>query len=349
MNKGQSLIEVLVAVVIGAVLIIAAITVISPILKSSSDTARVQTASALGRELLDNVKVFAEADWHNLTNLSPGASNHYYINVSSSPFLAVAGEETVVVASSTYERYFYYEDVNRDGAGNIVIVGGTNDPSTKKVTVYFRWQGGTWSSFTSYLTRSRNQIFVQSDWSAGATGETVTATSTIGFVTSTNITHTAVPGSIQLTGLTSNYGIDPTYRYAWSENIGWVDFYSTGTVEVSDTQLKGFAEAASVGYIALDCATTPNGDICATSNFKVLNDGAGNLSGWAWNDETGWVSFNCSDQGVCGTSNYKVTIDQNGFFTGWAWSENIGWISFNCADIPICNTSNYKVKTNWTP
>ncbi len=349
MRKGQSLIEVLVAVVIGTVLTIVAITVISPALKSSSDAARIQTASALGRELLDNVKVFAEADWHNLTNLTAGANSHYYINASSSPFVAVAGEETVAVATSTYERYFYYENVSRDSGGSIVASGGTNDPSTKKVTVSFRWTGGPWNSFASYFTRYGNKVSIQSDWSAGPTGEPVVGTSTIGFATSTNVTYTAVPGSVQLTGLTTTYGIDSTYRYAWSENIGWIDFYSTGTVEVGDTQLKGFAQAETVGYIALDCGTTPNGNICATSNFKVSNDGNGVLSGWAWNDVVGWISFNCSDQGVCGTSNYKVTIDLNGFFTGWAWSENIGWISFNCADVPVCATSNYKVKTNWVP
>ena len=32
-----------------------------------------------------------------------------------------------------------------------------------------------------------------------------------------------------------------------------------------------------------------------------------NVSGWAWSDMViGWISFNCSNQGVCGTSDYKV-------------------------------------------
>jgi hypothetical protein len=346
-SRGQSLIEILIAVVLGTVLILVAVTVISPALKSQGDTLKVQTASALGRELLDNIRVFAEADWHNLTNLAPGASNRYYLNTSSSPFTAVSGVETVTVATSTYERYFYYEGVTRDGGGNIVSGGGTDDPSTKKVTVFFRWQGGQWSSFVSYLTRQRNKVFVQSDWSGGA-ADVVVATGTVQFATSTNISYSTVPGSIQLAGLSSIYGIDPNYRYAWSEAIGWIDFYSTGSVQVESTELKGFAEAASVGYIALNCDSTPNGNICATSNFKVLNNG-GTLSGWAWNDQIGWISFNCSNTGTCGVSNYKVVIDLNGYFTGWAWSENIGWISFNCADQGVCATSNYKVKTNWVP
>jgi len=68
------------------------------------------------------------------------------------------------------------------------------------------------------------------------------------------------------------------------------------------------------------------------------------LSGWAWNDDYGWISFNCSDPGLCATSNYKVTVSTStGVFSGWAWNDNLGWISFNCADPGLCASSDYKV------
>lgn len=124
--------------------------------------------------------------------------------------------------------------------------------------------------------------------------------------------------------------ISSIYRYAWNDSIGWIDFYSTGNVNVSSAQLTGYA-SSSVGFIALDCATSPNGDICGTSNFKVLKDANGNLSGWAYNDNIGWISF---DSATAGSSYfYQVTISPtNGDFSGWAWNDNIGWISFNCAN-----------------
>ena len=51
----------------------------------------------------------------------------------------------------------------------------------------------------------------------------------------------------------------------------------------------------------------------------------GNVSGWAWSENIGWISFN--------GSNYGVNIDSgNGKLSGHAWSENIGWISFNESD-----------------
>ena len=139
--------------------------------------------------------------------------------------------------------------------------------------------------------------------------------------------------------------IDATYKYAWNDVIGWIDFYSTGNVNVSSTQLSGYA-SSSVGFIALDCATSPNGDICATSNFKVSNDGNGNLTGWAYNDAIGWISF---DSGTASSSYaYQVTVNTStGDFSGWAWNDIVGWISFNCLQPNICATSNYKVKTSW--
>ena len=45
--------------------------------------------------------------------------------------------------------------------------------------------------------------------------------------------------------------IDSTYRYAWNDVIGWVDFYTTGNINVSSTQLTGYA-SSSIGFIALD-------------------------------------------------------------------------------------------------
>ncbi|MEX2033375.1 MAG: hypothetical protein WD889_02330 [Candidatus Colwellbacteria bacterium] len=157
--------------------------------------------------------------------------------------------------------------------------------------------------------------------------------------------------------------IDATDKWAWSDTAGWINFYSTNTVTVTSTIIQGYAifENLTNGYVALDCATSPNGDICATSNFKVNNDGDGNLAGWGWNDTYGWVSFCGNASGgstlssstwVCPSSpTYQVIIDPTtGDFSGWAWNDVIGWISFNCNNSGIgntCGTSNYKVNTLW--
>lgn len=43
----------------------------------------------------------------------------------------------------------------------------------------------------------------------------------------------------------------------------------------------------------------------------------GDLSGYAWSDNIGWVSFD------------GVNVDTNNDISGYAWSDNIGWVSFN--------------------
>ena len=97
-------------------------------------------------------------------------------------------------------------------------------------------------------------------------------------------------------------------------------------------------------------------NLTQTTTIKVFaKDADGNLSGWAWSENFGWISFNCSTGGsdggnICASSNYKVTVNQTtGEFDGYAWSQNLGWISFNCAtggvgQTNICSTSNYKVR-----
>lgn len=58
-----------------------------------------------------------------------------------------------------------------------------------------------------------------------------------------------------------------------------------------------------------------------------------NVSGWAWSETVGWISFNCTNGGstannICPTSNYGVNKDVSGNLTGYAWSDNVGWIKF---------------------
>jgi len=85
--------------------------------------------------------------------------------------------------------------------------------------------------------------------------------------------------------------------------------------------------------------------------IKKAQAGTGdNVSGWAWSENIGWISFNNTTGG--GGVNYGVNIGSDGIFSGYAWSENIGWISFNQSELSGCpsgtcraevNLSNYEV------
>ncbi len=160
--------------------------------------------------------------------------------------------------------------------------------------------------------------------------------------------------------------IDSINRYAWSDISGWWDFFGTDSVSVDSKKIQGYA-SSSIGDISLNCFTTRNGNICSTSNYGVCNgpgphdiDGncpngnaSGDLTGWGWNDEVGWISFNCDESSHggpnnCLSSNYSVNIDNGGDFSGFAWNDLEGWVSFNCADLGTCGNSNYKVTTSWS-
>ncbi|MFZ2555953.1 MAG: hypothetical protein WAZ27_02140 [Minisyncoccia bacterium] len=63
------------------------------------------------------------------------------------------------------------------------------------------------------------------------------------------------------------------------------------------------------------------------------------MTGYAWSDTMGWISFNCSDLGTCGSSTYGLSIAVDGTISGYAWSEYMGWISANSADLSGCPTA----------
>lgn len=63
---------------------------------------------------------------------------------------------------------------------------------------------------------------------------------------------------------------------------------------------------------------------------------AGEVKGWIWSDNIGWISLNCANTNVdsCANVSYKVSQDDNGNWTGYGWNDNIGWLSFN-AGCPV--------------
>jgi hypothetical protein len=72
----------------------------------------------------------------------------------------------------------------------------------------------------------------------------------------------------------------------------------------------------------------------------------GELLGWGWSHNTGWISFNCESApgDACATSPYAVEADMDsgsatfGQLSGYAWSPNLGWLSFNAADVAECGS-----------
>jgi len=121
---------------------------------------------------------------------------------------------------------------------------------------------------------------------------------------------------------TSPGPIDSTYKYAWSNNIGWINFGCLNcNVRVWNDHISGYAWSETYGWINLE-----------PSEGGVENDGNGTLSGYAWGESAGWINFT------------GVSINSStGSFTGTATGSIVGTVAFtSCGD--TCG-----VKTSWRP
>jgi hypothetical protein len=122
--------------------------------------------------------------------------------------------------------------------------------------------------------------------------------------------------------------IDPTDKWAWSTNAGWINFAPTCTgcqgVTVYADHLEGYAWGENIGWIRMGTHTGGGAHTYANTSatdYGVNRDASGNLSGYAWGTNVGWINFNPTNGGV--------TIDPaTGSFDGYAWGENVGWIHF---------------------
>jgi type II secretory pathway pseudopilin PulG len=201
-RKGQSLIEILVAIGVGVVMLVGAITALTPAIKSQTDANKSQVGAALGAELLDNARVFAEANWHNIDTLTASSSVKYYLKATTSPFTFATGTQTITASSSTFYRDFFLSDVYRNPANDLIALSGTLDPSTRLLTVEYWWGSVTPKTISTYVTRYRNSALLQTDWSGGAnTNGPASTTLANKFATSSGIDFTTTTGAIRIQGL----------------------------------------------------------------------------------------------------------------------------------------------------
>lgn len=82
-----------------------------------------------------------------------------------------------------------------------------------------------------------------------------------------------------------------------------------------------------------------------------------NVSGWAYSENIGYISFNCTDASC--PPNYGVNVDSNGYFSGYAvanprdetaGTDNIGYLSFEPGDVASCPSGQCRAQilgNNW--
>lgn len=199
LSAGQSLVELIIAISISAIIIASAAGGILMVIRSNEIAGKTQAAASLAVALSDNLISVAESNWNNIYGLSKGAANKYYVATSTGQFVIQSGTEQVSVSSFPFSRYFYIENVQRDGGG--AIGSGTDDPSTQKATAIISYNiSGSERTIAEsfYLTRWRNNAMRQTDWSGGSGQEGPIINPNNKFSSSVNADFSAVPGSLTL-------------------------------------------------------------------------------------------------------------------------------------------------------
>lgn len=207
--RGQSLVEALVALAVGAVMIGGVSTALFVSIRSSATTRQLNNASQLASQELDNVRVLTEADWNSIylatKYVDEANPNRHYLSIvtvdSKKSFAINDGTKETTVDGVVFNQSFYIKNVLRDGNDNIVESGGTDDSSTQKIVVNVTWPMDQSFQISGYLTRSRNVSALFSAWTSGPGLEgpyTIFADTAKGFSSSNNIDYQPESGGLKL-------------------------------------------------------------------------------------------------------------------------------------------------------
>jgi len=199
-SRGQSLVEILLAVAIGVILIGSSSFLIGVSLRSYNNIRQHLQANTLIREEAEAIQALARNTWHSIYSLNK--ESDYQISLSENTWAISTGQEIGVINDVPYKRYFQAYNVNRDVSGNI-SESGTNDPNTQKIIIFLDY-GNDYinsSSASFYLIRSaNNQTFHQTDWSGGS-GQAgpIPNSGNLFDSTDSNINYASTTGSIYMT------------------------------------------------------------------------------------------------------------------------------------------------------
>ena len=195
---GQSIAELLIAIAVAAIFMVAAVAIIVPALNENTQAGNIQQGATIAQDLLNNVRVWSESGWSTFTSLSTGTAYQYYLVTSSSPYTIAQGIQSIIIGTTTYTRYFYLSDAYRTSGGGVTSTptGNTYDPSTKQVFVVYNWTQGVTSTMSTYLTRNGDATMDQTDWSGGPGAGNAATSVNNQFASSSNIDYSTTTGSI---------------------------------------------------------------------------------------------------------------------------------------------------------
>ncbi len=199
-NGGQLLIEMLIVISVAVIIISAAAQLIYVSSRSNKSSGEINVALGLSEETFEAVRGVSTEKWQNIYNRTGAA---YYPRQLSGKWSVATGTEAVAISELAYNRSFAIQNVCRlddatraitgitdsDGStATCVTSGGSHDPSTQKITVTVSWPEADPIVSAEYITRWRNKVCVQSDWTGQSSVTSSCPTSLYGEPAPSNIT-----------------------------------------------------------------------------------------------------------------------------------------------------------------
>lgn len=238
-QNGQTLVELLTIIGLSAIMLPALATGMFAAREGrAQETNRLQ-ASALLNEAEEAVRSVREKGWTQFAQ-----NNTYYPTVSGTgDWVLNVGSQAV----GKYTRSVTIADVQRNASGQIVLSGGTVDPSTKKVTTTISWNTPIPSSVS-------NDIYFERYLSNQAWTQTSDTNFNAGTKTNTAVVAGALPSSVtfvQTAGSTNNASAT-SIAQAFSSNlaagnliIAAVSWGGDASLSCSDSQGNSYAVVTS--------------------------------------------------------------------------------------------------------
>jgi type II secretory pathway pseudopilin PulG len=285
-TKGQSLIELLLAMGLAAILLPALLTGLITSREGRPQTIQRNEASTLIREAAESLRSVRESGWSAVST-----NGTYHTEVSGNRWTLVSGSQTV----NGYTKSIVISDTYRNSSGAIVQSGGVIDPSTKAIAITVSWTTPYPSSITSnfYLTRYLDNIAIthtsQADFNLGTISNLAVTNTAGGELTlSPNnkakwCSPTLSDKTIDLPGRPNAVTAEPGHVYvATGQNaVASEESFSHVLVSLSDPvtftlsgKLKGyktydvFGESDAYGYIA----TSDNSKEIVIVDLKTYTD-----------------------------------------------------------------------------
>ena len=193
-QPGFSLIELIIAIGIFAVLVSGITYLLLGSYDSLGGKGDNREAERLAQEAIEVMKIIKERSWTDIATVASDAPNAKQVAKNGS------GTWTISASSSThgvFARGIYVYNVQRNGDGDIVSSGGTDDPATKKVVVIVAASARTDYLVETYMGNWEAFRMSQTDWS-GSSGDTSWSEGQDDYDSKTNMDTTSDPGTMKI-------------------------------------------------------------------------------------------------------------------------------------------------------